>query len=270
MEKVDSNITYYCEILSIHTATFTLDDVKKAYRECVLKYHPDTNPDNELLNKKFAQIVKAYKYLEKYCRELKSEIDNYKKSDFEKLKNKYVKDDREIKDYEKNRIKINNNYNTNNNTNNFKENNFNEPILQPKKRIKINDINFSKYLFKNRLLDYRKKFFSKFEEKKNEAKIIINNSDVQLSISEIMLRLTYSDNYNVKLYCIKELGKSNSRVALWALIKQLNSETLPFTLKKEILKILRKKSSIFFKSLIRECQNKINNIIVRKKILQKV
>jgi DnaJ-class molecular chaperone len=53
----------YYKVLGL-SRTATQDDVKKAYRKLVLKYHPDRNPDNqEEASRKTAEINEAYEVL---------------------------------------------------------------------------------------------------------------------------------------------------------------------------------------------------------------
>lgn len=282
MEAVENKLSFYCEILSIHNSSFTLNDVKLAYRECVLKYHPDTNPDNELLNKKFAQIVKAYKYLEKYCKELKKEVANIKNIEFEILKNKYIKSEsqknreRELLKNKKNisidDINFNPNLNNENSSETSNPKSTTSPIFEKplKRKINIKDINYRKYLYKNSLFNYKQKFFSASNIKKDNSKnekinIFIDNNIFELPISEIIMRLNYSTNDNVKLYCIKELAKSNTHISTWALLKAINSDTMALYIKKEILKALKLKSSIYIKRFVDDCKYKIATFINRSK-----
>ena len=41
----------------------TKDEIKKAYRELALKYHPDKNPDKPGMEKEFYELTSAYKFL---------------------------------------------------------------------------------------------------------------------------------------------------------------------------------------------------------------
>jgi hypothetical protein len=269
------DLSIYCEILSIHTSCFTLKDVKKAYRQCVLKYHPDTNPNNEILNKKFAQIVKAYKYLQKYCQSGFNEINSNPVQkpvpvSTKRIHNNYF----EKKSYTnkrndnptyKKRITIND---LNFRTNKVIDKTTNQPVKeQPaqKKKISMNDINYSKYMYKNRLLDYRRKYMetlkTNLDTKRLKCKLIINSTKYEMKLSDLIFRLNYSTNDNVKLYCIRELEKSDTKLAMWALIKVLNSDSLSFYLKKESVRIIKNKSNRFIKKFILDCKTKINNFI---------
>ena len=45
----------------------TLNDIKESYRKLAQKYHPDNDPHNPDLEKKFESITKAYKLLISFC-----------------------------------------------------------------------------------------------------------------------------------------------------------------------------------------------------------
>ncbi|NXP72996.1 DNJB6 protein, partial [Ramphastos sulfuratus] len=56
-------MTDYYEVLGLHKSA-SQDDIKKSYRQLVLKWHPDKNPSNKVkAEKKFKEIVEAYKIL---------------------------------------------------------------------------------------------------------------------------------------------------------------------------------------------------------------
>jgi molecular chaperone DnaJ len=57
MEKRD-----YYEVLGVDKSA-TSSDIKKAYREKALKYHPDRNPDDETAEEKFKEAAEAYEVL---------------------------------------------------------------------------------------------------------------------------------------------------------------------------------------------------------------
>jgi len=52
----------YYKILGV-SKTATIDEIKKAYRQLALKYHPDTNPNNKAAEDKFKEINEAYEVL---------------------------------------------------------------------------------------------------------------------------------------------------------------------------------------------------------------
>jgi molecular chaperone DnaJ len=52
----------YYEILGIDKKA-TKDDIKKAYRQMAMKYHPDRNPDNKEAEEKFKEATEAYEVL---------------------------------------------------------------------------------------------------------------------------------------------------------------------------------------------------------------
>jgi curved DNA-binding protein len=52
----------YYKILGI-TRTSTKDEIKRAYRQLALKYHPDRNPDDKQAEEKFKEINEAYQVL---------------------------------------------------------------------------------------------------------------------------------------------------------------------------------------------------------------
>jgi len=52
----------YYDILGV-SRDATADDLKKAFRQLALKYHPDRNPDNKESEEKFKEINEAYSCL---------------------------------------------------------------------------------------------------------------------------------------------------------------------------------------------------------------
>ena len=41
----------------------TAEEIKKAYRQCALKYHPDRNPGDKAAEEKFKEAAEAYEVL---------------------------------------------------------------------------------------------------------------------------------------------------------------------------------------------------------------
>ena len=58
---MDTSVDYY-SILGIKP-TATVDDIKRAYRQMVFRFHPDRNPDNPEAADKFTQVRDAYAVL---------------------------------------------------------------------------------------------------------------------------------------------------------------------------------------------------------------
>jgi molecular chaperone DnaJ len=52
----------YYEVLGV-TRDTSPEDIKKAYRQCALKYHPDRNPDDPSSEEKFKECTEAYQIL---------------------------------------------------------------------------------------------------------------------------------------------------------------------------------------------------------------
>ena len=55
------NITLACQIMEI-SVNSTQEEIKKKYKQLVLKYHPDRNKDSNA-TKKFIEMQEAYKFL---------------------------------------------------------------------------------------------------------------------------------------------------------------------------------------------------------------
>ncbi len=55
-------MTDYYQILEVSKSA-TQDEIKKAYRKCAIKHHPDKNPGDPAAEKKFKQISEAYEVL---------------------------------------------------------------------------------------------------------------------------------------------------------------------------------------------------------------
>ena len=52
----------YYDILGV-SKTATQDEIKKAYRNIAVKYHPDKNPGNKEAEEKFKEAAEAYSLL---------------------------------------------------------------------------------------------------------------------------------------------------------------------------------------------------------------
>ena len=52
----------YYDILGV-SRDATADDLKRAFRQLAMKYHPDRNPDNKESEEKFKKINEAYSCL---------------------------------------------------------------------------------------------------------------------------------------------------------------------------------------------------------------
>ncbi|MDI6777357.1 MAG: DnaJ domain-containing protein [Syntrophales bacterium] len=52
----------YYEILNVHRGN-SLEEIKKAYRQLALKYHPDRNPGNREAEEQFKEAAEAYEVL---------------------------------------------------------------------------------------------------------------------------------------------------------------------------------------------------------------
>ena len=57
MEKRD-----YYEVLGVDKSA-SAEDIKKAYRKCAIKYHPDKNPGDKEAEEKFKEAAEAYEVL---------------------------------------------------------------------------------------------------------------------------------------------------------------------------------------------------------------
>ena len=63
----------FYEVLGISREAST-DEIKKAYRQMALKYHPDRNPGDQEAEKRFKELAEAYEVLSDP--ELKARYDN--------------------------------------------------------------------------------------------------------------------------------------------------------------------------------------------------
>ena len=105
----------YYKILEINKNS-SPDDIRKAYKKLVLKYHPDKNPENpDESEKKFKEISEAYSVLSNPSK--KSDYDSFGRTDFQNFDynncdpfsffNEYFKDNDE---FQKDIGNINSNY----------------------------------------------------------------------------------------------------------------------------------------------------------------
>ena len=60
----------------------TIDEIKESYRQLTLKFHPDNNPDDQNLKKRFEEIARAYKLLSNYCQDEKCSFKEAEGKDF--------------------------------------------------------------------------------------------------------------------------------------------------------------------------------------------
>ncbi len=58
---MDTSVDYY-SVLGIKSGA-SVDDIKRAYRQMVFRFHPDRNPDNPQAADKFTQVRDAYTVL---------------------------------------------------------------------------------------------------------------------------------------------------------------------------------------------------------------
>ena len=107
----------YYKILEINKNS-SQDDIRKAYKKLVCKYHPDKNPENQEESEiKFKEITEAYSVLSNPSK--RSDYDGFGRTDFQNFDynnvdpfnffNEYFKNNDEFQEDIKN---INNNYKT--------------------------------------------------------------------------------------------------------------------------------------------------------------
>ena len=72
----------YYKILGIKR-TASAADIKRVYLELIKQYHPDINPEDKHILKKFQEITEAYHVLGDLDRRLKYSNDNYKEIEIE-------------------------------------------------------------------------------------------------------------------------------------------------------------------------------------------
>ena len=90
MCSMEVNVLNYYEILGVDP-TSSQDDVKKAYRELVKKWHPDINKDNPFAEETFKKITEIYTVLsdpqlrQEYDNQINNNQEDAEKEEFEKL-----------------------------------------------------------------------------------------------------------------------------------------------------------------------------------------
>lgn len=75
MAKINFEKDYYAVLDVAKTAT--ADEIKKAYRQLAIKYHPDKNPGNPEAEEKFKEVAEAYEILSDAAKRKSYDVGGY-------------------------------------------------------------------------------------------------------------------------------------------------------------------------------------------------